>query len=165
MSLRPQGYCGLRNPPTTGLTSRYPGKTARPQTPPRDTAYDGAMDTSETPYGALVDAAERQGHDYLLHSDTLPATAPPDVWDLIEEEGGMVHEPDPSGPRTHSGLPLFRKVTLPPGWHKAPLTPPYWVVVRDPGGEARIMCFFKAAPHDFDAFARVTGPVYGGEYE
>lgn len=93
-----------------------------------------------------VEDIELSGNLRLVASDALPANCDRRA---LRKLGIKVGKPV-------AGDPLFRHATLPPGWKKVSAGG-LWSHIVDEHGRRRVEVFYKAAPYDRRAFARVLG--------
>lgn len=98
--------------------------------------------------GRAVEDQERSGQGSFVASDTLPADMRGDV-DGLKAAGVVFGE-------LVEGDPLFRYVTLPPGWTKEPTEHSMWSRLFDDRGNERAMVFYKAAFYDRSAFLSIN---------
>lgn len=113
----------------------------------------GAMGQGSSDYITGLEAA---GQQQFVNSSRFPTDRRGD----FEALGFTFGEPDPDDP-------FFCDATLPDGWWREASDHDMWSYIVDAQGIRRIAVFYKAAPYDRRAFARIeeledTRPSDGG---
>lgn len=93
---------------------------------------------------------EADGQRQIVASEVLPTDGP---WDELEQLGFV------PGPVDRSD-PLFRQVTLPPGWSRAGTGHSMWSSVLDDRDIERVAVFYKATFYDRSAHCSLVNPGY-----
>jgi len=116
---------------------------------PRNTAADANAHPTLGLFAAQpesIEASERAGGQQMLKSTVIPTEMQRFTTDDLVKFGfivGDVHEDDP----------IFRDVTLPPGWTRGDGDNDYgyWTYILDDKGRRRFAIFYKAAFYDRSA--------------